>query len=99
MLNEYSGLNEEEAAWFEHMLELGVIVLEGMEGDEPVYTVNLEMAKEYAPELYEAEMAEQRERLHKLWLDGMIELDVQSLLEEEQLYILTEKGKKDFGIT
>jgi hypothetical protein len=59
-----------------YYLKIGVVNLEGMdEGGELIYSINQEMAKEYAPELWQSHMDYVDKSLINLYEAGLAEIE------------------------
>jgi hypothetical protein len=59
-----------------YYLEIGVVSLEGMdESGELIYSINPEMAKEYAPELWQSHMDYVDKSLINLYEAGLAEIE------------------------
>ena len=75
-------MNEEEYGMeLEHYLEIGAITLEGMdENGEMIFAIS-EIAKEVAPELWEAHVNYVDESLVKLYEKGLMQVEYDENLE------------------
>jgi len=91
--------NQNDDEMLSYYLELGVVSLEGMhENGELIYSINEELAKELAPELWESHVKYVDKSLIELYEAGLVEIeyneDLQAILHvtPEGQKIAKEKG-------
>ena len=96
-------MSDEEYDMLEHYLEIGAIEIQGVNEDGEVMFSISEIAKELAPELWQAHTDYVDQTLLKLYSDGLIEVDYNENLEATLLVspeaksILAEFGLTDLG--
>jgi len=74
--------NENDDEMLSYYLELGVVNLEGMhENGELIYSINQEMAKEYAPELWQSHLDYVDKSLINLYEAGLAEIEYDENLQ------------------
>ena len=89
-----------------YYLEIGVVNLEGMdENGEMIYSINQEMAKEYAPELWQSHIDYVDKSLINLYEAGLAEIEYDENLQAtihlspEGQKLAKEKGLGEMDIT
>lgn len=75
----------------EYLVEMGALVLYGMDGDEPIYTMVPEVMKVVNPALYDAFIEEMDEALLSLYEQGLVAVEYDENLKA--IFTLTDEGK------
>ena len=74
--------DEDDDNLMAHYIELGVVSLEGMdENGEMIFSIDEELAKEIAPELWQSHMEYVDRSLLELFKEGLIEVEYDEDLE------------------
>ena len=85
----------DEDDFLNRMLEVGIIVIIGMEDGEPIYAYDFHEMRKVMPEMYGHITEEINERLMNLYKMGLVSVEYDENLIAH--FTATEKGMKYFG--
>ena len=85
--------NESDDSLMAHYIEIGVVTIEGMDEDgEMIFSIDEELAKEIAPELWQSHTEYVDRSLLELFKEGLVEVEYDEALEAH--IHITPEGEK-----
>ena len=85
--------NESDDSLMAHYIEIGVVTIEGMDEDgEMIFSIDEELAKEIAPELWQSHTEYVDRSLLELFEEGLVEVEYDEALEAH--IHITPEGEK-----
>jgi hypothetical protein len=88
--------DQEVERYTEHLIELGVLRLTSVDSEgEPIFNVDIEKAKEFAPEFLSQHYKDIEDSLISLYERGLVEFDIEG--PGKIVWSLTDEGRRLTG--